>query len=64
MKCQRCGKHRIRTKRTVPVGFTWNVMKVRYCIGCGWEKVVEEKPGETESGFVRDGEWVGKTVDR
>ena len=43
MKCPRCGKHRIRTKETSPAGITWAAMKVKYCIGCGWEKIIEER---------------------
>lgn len=44
MKCPRCYKHRVRTKETKPHGFTFRPLKVRYCIGCGWEKV--ESPDE------------------
>ena len=41
MKCPRCHKHRIRSRELSPHGFTFKALIVKYCIGCGWEKVKE-----------------------
>ena len=42
-KCPRCHKHRIRTKKTDPHGFTYIPLEVKYCMGCGWEKTIAPK---------------------
>lgn len=43
MKCPICRKHRIRIKESESAVFTVGPYKVKYCIGCGWEKTIQPK---------------------
>lgn len=43
MKCPKCRKHRIRVKESRSDIFTCGPYKVKYCIGCGWEKTIQPK---------------------